>query len=361
VALVSLLLIRSTPAASTGDLADPDNPAYNGGQAVARVLATHGVTVVVARGRSALEDAHVDGDTTVLVANTSDLREPTTRSLADVASRAERLVLVRPERSVVSVLAPAVLSRTVFRQQEELVAGCATADVHPGEALGRSQAEYEQVGALEGCFTHDGFAVYLALPAAGSRPSTVLLGSTDAVTNAHVLDADNAAVVFRTLGHSARLVWYVPDFRDVTPTVDTASGDIFPAWFGPMVVLAAFALGAVMLWRGRRLGRLVTEPLPVTVRALETTQSRGGMYRRARDMSRASAVLREATRRRLAGYLGLPLGTPAEGVAPAAASASGRPADQVRWLLAGPPPSTEADLLGLAASLLALEKEIRRS
>ena len=164
----------------------------------------------------------------------------------------------------------------------------------------------------------------------------------------------------RTLGHSSRLVWYVPDLRDAPLSAQDQPEQFFPDWLGPMVLLGGFAVLAVMFWRGRRLGRLVTEPLPVVIRAVETTESRGRLYRKARDSTRASAVLRDATRRRLTAYLGLPYASHPDAVVTAMAEASGRSPDQVRWLLYGPPPSNDSDLLGLAVQLSALEKETRR-
>ena len=51
----------------------------------------------------------------------------------------------------------------------------------------------------------------------------------------------------------------------------------------PGCCLALWLLGIAMLaviwWRGRRLGALASEPLPVTVRSLETTEARGRLYR----------------------------------------------------------------------------------
>ena len=48
----------------------------------------------------------------------------------------------------------------------------------------------------------------------------------------------------------------------------------------------------VILWRARRLGALATEPLPVVVRAVETTRSLGRLYRRSGDRGHAAESLR---------------------------------------------------------------------
>ncbi len=60
-----------------------------------------------------------------------------------------------------------------------------------------------------------------------------------------------------------------------------------------------------MLWRGRRLGPLATEPLPVVVKAIETTRSRGRLYRKSGDRAHAADALRSATRARAATRLRL--------------------------------------------------------
>ena len=137
---------------------------------------------------------------------------------------------------------------------------------------------------------------------------------------------------------------------------------------GPVLALGAVAFLGLVLWRGRRFGRLVTEPLPVVVRAVETTESRGRLYRRARDASRAGATLQLATRTRLADYLGLPRPSPSisergaeQALVSAVSAVTGRPAADVGALLLGPPPTRDDHLLGLASELAALEKEVRRS
>ncbi len=191
----------------------------------------------------------------------------------------------------------------------------------------------------------------------------MLLGSTTALSNNQVTQASDAAIALRMLGHSGRLVWYVPSRLD-TPGESTGSAALVPRWIGPGLALGAVAFAGVVLWRGRRLGRLVPEPLPVVVRAAETTESRGRLYRRARDASRASLVLQQATQKRLADYFGMPRPTgsgPADhALVSAVAAASGRRLDEVGALLYGPPPTQDDHLLGLAVELADLEKEVRR-
>jgi hypothetical protein len=135
---------------------------------------------------------------------------------------------------------------------------------------------------------------------------------------------------------------------------------VWPTWLGAVLVLAGAAFLLFVLARGRRLGRLVPEPLPVVVRAGETTESRAELYRAARDRPRASAVLRRATATRLAARLGLPPSAPADVLVAAVAVATGTRTEDVRALLTGPVPTTDAELVALAQQLAHLEEKARR-
>jgi hypothetical protein len=212
------------------------------------------------------------------------------------------------------------------------------------------------------CFPYksDGGGAMVNLPAAKGRPPVTLLGDTSLITNGAVLDADNAAIALHLFGHTDRLVWYVPTLTDIAAS-DSTSRSIAPAWFEPGLVLATSAVVFLCLWRGRRLGRLVTEPLPVIVRAIETTESRGRMYRKSRDRTRALAVLQLATRRRLTAYLGLPASSAVNNIAAAAAAVSGRSYHEVLELLTSPAVPDDPTLLKLANTLTSLEKEVRRT
>jgi hypothetical protein len=365
---VAFLFVSQGPGPASSAPLDPRNPTANGAQALARVLESQGVRVDIARGQAELERAGADADTTVLVARTGLLAESTTKNLADVASAAERLVLLAPDRTVLRYLAPDITVTDARRAERDLVAtDCRTSDVRSGETLSRSQVEYRSSLADATCFTHDGNSVYLSMARHGGIPPMVLLGSTSAPANDQVTDAANAAILLRTLGHSSRVVWYVPSREDV-PAGDSGIVSLLPRWLGPVLALGAVAFLGLVLWRGRRFGRLVPEPLPVVVRAVETTESRGRLYRRARDAARAGATLQQATRTRLADYLGLPRPGPSissrgadQALVSAVAAATGRRVDEVGTLLLGTPPDRDDHLLGLAAELAALEKEVRRS
>ncbi|MBV9830567.1 MAG: hypothetical protein JOZ82_03165, partial [Marmoricola sp.] len=187
-----------------------------------------------------------------------------------------------------------------------------------------------------------------------------LLTSPDSISNRHVLESDNAALALRLLGQHPRLVWYVADPADLTAGEGFSLTTLLPPWLGPAAILLVVALLALMVWRGRRLGPLVTEPLPVVVRAVESTQARGRIYRRTNDRAHAAAILLEASRRRVSDALGLPPRTSVEAVSYAAAVRTSRDPREVRDLLGRDPASitTDARLAELGRRLADLENEV---
>ena len=131
-------------------------------------------------------------------------------------------------------------------------------------------------------------------------------------------------------------------------------------WTGPRRSrLLAVTVVLLALARGRRLGRLVREPLPVVVRAIETTESRGRLYRRSGDRARAAAVLRSGTHDRLIRRLALgPRRRPGCAGARRVGGHRAR-SPEVADILFRPAPPDDPALIHLAQQLTDLEERVR--
>jgi len=113
-----------------------------------------------------------------------------------------------------------------------------------------------------------------------------------------------------------------------------------------------------VLWRGRRLGPLVFEPLPVVVKSAETAEGRARLYHEAHDIARAADTLRAGTVVRLAADLRVGAGADTVDVAAAAARhLDSTLPDMLRILQHRP--GTEAELVRWAQDLVRLEKEVQ--
>jgi hypothetical protein len=356
--LIGLVLLRPTGQARL----DPRSAAPDGARAVVHVLDDHGVRVTQrSSGQDVADDVAAAGDrVTVVVARTDLLTPDSTAQLRAVVDRtAADVVLVEALTTVVADLDLPV-EVTATGSPSVLDARCddPTAD-RAGRAVGGRTA-YRSASASAACYPTDDGATYLRLRTSGGG-SVTLLGSGEALTNGALDDEGNAALAVGTLGAEPVLVWWTP-----VPT-PSASGqgeasltELLPrqvGWTGAQLVVV---LLAVMLWRGRRLGRLVTEPLPVVVRSVETTLGRAALYRRARARGRAAQVLKAAAGRRIAVACGLPRTAAPETVAALAAERTGRPLADVTALLSGPPPTDDVELVRMARALDSLESALRR-
>ncbi|RIK13933.1 MAG: DUF4350 domain-containing protein, partial [Acidobacteria bacterium] len=356
--------------APSGEPLGADNPGRDGGRALARVLADEGVDVVPVAGTAELLDRPVGPGTTVLLTGTAYLDAQAGADLVEHVSGADRLVVVVPDAS--SSPGPVLgldVGTAASGGGPPREPDCDDPLTRPGDLLLRWDVELEATGpdrsTVTACYpptrghgaggAREG--AVLSFPAAADRPQTVLVGLGSALSNAHVTEGAHAALGLRLLGASPELLWVVPRPGDAAAeTAPTTLWEALPRSTTPAVVVLGAAVLALALWRGRRLGPVVTEPLPAVVHASETTRNRGRLYRQARDRRHALAALRAGTRRRLAPRLGLPATTDAQTLARAAADATGLPADQVLRLLDGPVADDDATLVTTARELRSLEE-----
>ncbi|HET8959823.1 DUF4350 domain-containing protein, partial [Nocardioides sp.] len=307
------------------------------------------VEVTVARDAEALEATEVAADTTVVVTSTDQLGQTTTTRLLAHA-RGASLVLVDAGPGLVDTLGTFEPPRRVTRdggwdaQCSDPLFADLTVEVDRALAYpGR------------GCFPDDDGSLVV------ENGQVTLFGISEALTNDQVLRADNAAAAVRLLGQDDRLVWYVPTIADLPAGDGVSLETLLPRWIVPGLWLTVVATIALIAWRARRLGPLATEPLPVVVKAIETTRARGRLYRRAHDRPHAAEALRRATRARAAHRLGLQ-GPDDDALVRDVARHTGRDVADVAALLGpGAPPGTDRDLITLARGLAELDREVRRT
>lgn len=344
--------------AGRGGQLDPENPKPGGARAVAQVLGDHGVPVDIARGKRALAGAGIDADTTVVVSNPGALGESTWTDLnRRVEGGGAVLVVAGLSLPVIDGLG---LSESDLREGPD---GPEESQCSPGQPLVDGltlESEPNAAVAGDGCF---GDAQHRQLLVDQDQRRWVLTNPFP-LTNSEIDRADNAAVVLRLLGQRERVVWYVADATDTVATDAVGLSRLLPDWLIPSLWLLAVSAGALLLWRGRRLGPLVTEPVPVTIKALESTTALGRLYERARDRPHAARLLIEGSAGRLASHLGLSASLTRDELVRAVAAETGRPVEAVTTLL--PEPSriresvrSDADLVTLAQNLHHLEEEVR--
>ena len=312
-----------------------------------------GVRVVVARDRAAAERALTGGEATLVLRDAPMLSDDT---LSEIASRARHVVLIEPRSRALDVLLNGS-SLGGFADDTAVAADCAV----PAAANARNARVGELLVAgddVTGCFPVGSEFGLLSLDA-GDRSVTALDGLST-LTNATLPRDGDAALALGVLGQTDTLVWYVPAPGDADPgTAPPTLSELTPPWVTPAIVLLLLSALTAAFWRGRRFGPLVTERLPVTVRANETTEGRARLYAGARDAPHALDELRRASRVRLVRLLGLAPRTSPSDVADAVAERLGTDRARVRGILVDDIPRTDRDLVAAADRLRDLEESVR--
>lgn len=332
---------------------DPASTGPDGAHALATLLRDNGVEVIVADTVDDVEKA-ARPDTLILVAQSQYLTDST--MLDRLAKAPGDYLLVEPTARTREALAP-----------DLRIKGASTFDSNPNCTLREANRagsvrfgptdSYQAKGALVATSCYDG--VLIRYRDAG-RTVTVV-GSTDFMTNEGLLKAGNAALAMNLAGDRPRLIWYAPHRVEAETSSPTSISDLVPENMRWIVWQLWLVVLLVALWKGRRIGPLVAEELPVVVRASETVEGRGRLYRSRRARDRAADALRTATLQRLLPRLGLGTDAAAPAVATTVAQRTGSDPEYVWYHLFGPPPTSDTDLLQLARALDEIERQVIHS
>ncbi|MCV6970631.1 DUF4350 domain-containing protein [Mycobacterium bohemicum] len=354
--LIVLALIAGFDAYLTaprpGARMDPASTGPDGAHALVTLLRDGGVEVVVADGIADVERA-ARPDTLLLVAQSQFLTDTTLERLAQVPGD---LLLVEPTTRVREALLPGI--RMSAASGFDGSPDCALREANRAGAVrfgpsdtyraANARSDRQMTSCYHGAlirFRDDGRSI-------------TVVGSTDFMTNQNLLQAGNAALAMNLAGDRPRLVWYAPHRIEGENPPAASLFDLIPPNVDWIVAQLCLVVLLVAVWKARRPGPLVAEELPVVVRASETVEGRGRLYRSRRARDRAAAALRTATLQRLLPRLGLGPDAPAPAVVATVAQRGGADAGYVSYQLFGPPPATDDDLLHLARALDDIERQV---
>jgi Domain of unknown function (DUF4350) len=333
-----------------GGRMDPGATGPDGAHALVTLLRDRGVNVVVATSVADAESAARPG-TLLLFAQTQ--RVTNGALLHRLAATPGDLLLVEPTSHARAALAPGIRSSGASVRDTKPDCTLREADRAGSVDFGPSKT-YSAVGGRAVTSCYGGALVRYR---DGERTVTVV-GSTDFMTNKGLLQAGNAALAMNLAGQHPRLVWYAPQRVEGESSGSTTIFGLIPDSVIWMVLELWLAVLLVALWKGRRLGPLVAEELPVVVRASETVEGRGRLYRSRRARDRAAQALRAATLQRLLPRLGLGSDTSPPAVVIAIAQRSRSHPESLQHILFGPSPASDADLVQLARALDDIERQV---
>ena len=313
--------------------------------------------VTVVRSADALDDADVGADTTVVVTSTELLGAEHHRPPARATRPARRLVWSSPGPGTTDAFGLDRPPDRVSRSATRSAADCAD-PTYAGLSIAVDVALAYPVD--DGCFPTERRRP-ARRAAAGRRAARRRAGAEQRPGAARRQRRRRAAAA-----RPARPAGLVRPGarRPGRPTTGSASRRCCPAGCGPALWLVALAALALLVWRvAPARGRSRSSRCRSSVKAIETTRSRGRLYRKAGD--RAHAAERAARRRPGArGRAAAPRRPPRPGRPRAATSpatpAARSPRSTRCSVPRAAPPATDHDLITLADQLAELDREVRR-
>lgn len=346
---------------------DPSSATPEGARAVAEILTDQGLEVRRLDRLDELVAAAGPGTTTVVVDVGVPLPPDRLEALGE--SRTD-VVLLDPGFVLLDAFAPELALAGATEEGGSVEPACSQPDAEAAGGIAGGGSRYVPVApggaAATVCYPQgdDPAAGGSYAVVAGDRADVTVLGRPQLLTNAELARDGHAALALRALGRQPVVLWYLPDPLDpALAPPDAAPGplELLPSWV-PWVGWQLLVAGlVVVVWRFRRLGRLVPERLPAVVRSVETAEGRARLYRRSGARDRAAALLRADAAHDLGVRLGAPRGTSSREVAALVSAAIGDrwPAPAVTDVLVGPPPRDDAALARLAGDLDALRGTVR--
>ncbi|KGN30841.1 hypothetical protein N798_10035, partial [Knoellia flava TL1] len=263
IAALAAIAIATTP---PGAAMDPDDVGPGGGAALVAVLEQNGVDVETATSIGEVRDALAEGDddTSLVVANTSNLGTVAAATLRQESLGLDRVVVLSPSTEQLRALradATALPIGAAVRVESR----CDIGTVDEGDSLVGFDVRYQPGSGVPSsavCFplTLDGSGGegehgvgLVQLPSTSAHPPMTVIGTTTGFTNGAITEEHNAAIALRLLGGSPRLIWYQPDVAELAGSDDAADdGSLLPGWLAPALGLLAAALVVLALVRGRR-------------------------------------------------------------------------------------------------------------
>ncbi|MCA4132288.1 DUF4350 domain-containing protein [Arthrobacter sp. M4] len=332
------------------------NAAPDGAMALARVLEKHGVTVRTTDSLAKTADAFVDsgGDATVFLYDRNGYLDAA--QLDELSDSVGKLVVAAPRTQTLAALTKEIHQAGVLPDSAKVVdPGCSAPDaIAAGQISANSSFVYT---APEVCYTNGSTAGAYARTSNGKL---TVLGNTTLLSNGGLDKDGNAALAIRSLGSTKELIWFMPGITEVRQARDRPTiNELVPPWTTFLGLWLAVIAVAAILWRGRRHGPLVTEPLPVVVKAAETAEGRARLYQDTRAIGVAADNLRAGCLARLARHFRLGPDASADAVVDAAERRLGH-SGEARRILNSARPTNDSELVRWAQQVEHLEKEAKR-
>jgi Domain of unknown function (DUF4350) len=343
---IALAALIGSPRADQGLPLDPDSPGPNGTKALVETLRELGARVTVSS-----EPPSGNGTALVLA---DDLDQQRRARALDWVRRGGTLVVADPSSRLTRV--ETIGDTRIGPLDALLEPRCGLQAIRGVRRVSAPGGVLFQVPAgAQGCFPRDRGAWLVAQPVGAG--TVVRLGGASALVNQEIGSADNAVLITDLLSPTPE-----PLVTVLRPPPPGGGSKTLGQLIAPRVKLAlvqlVIAFLLLALWRGRRLGRPVSEPTVVRIPGSELVVAVGNLLRRARHRGQAATLLAGDLRRTLTERLGLPASATPDEVATTVAERTGIDRERALAALRPSTPRDEAELVALGQAIDTIRMEV---
>lgn len=347
-ALIALALVAGRPP-KDGEPLSPDGTGPAGAKGLVRLIEELGADV-----RTTNDVPGDDVDVVLLLSDqTTDAQQD---ELARWVGDGGTLVVADPASTFTPVPSGTVdpLGGLV---QASTPPGVCTVDAlaDAGRIDARGGLAFETEGSAGHCYGDEEAAFVVTTSVGGG--TIVGVGGAGLFTNEALGELDNAVLAAAFLAPQPGTT--VAFLQPPTPgSGDKGLSDLVAPGIKAALLQLVVAFVVYALWRGRRLGPPIEEPQPVQIAGSELVGAVGELLQQSRDPQRAGDLLRDDLRRSLCTHLGLGADSSPEVVARVTAQRTGVDAEAVYAAIAGPPLTSDHDLVSLAQTHETIRKEL---
>jgi hypothetical protein len=350
IVVLGALILGPRSGISSSDSNDPASTGPTGTKALVLLLRESGAQVSVSSSMPAS-----DHDVALLLSDTTTASQRA--ALQRWVSAGGVLVVADPA----STLAPLAQRSTSLLTVEQVGRGDCDIGVlgNLGELFAPAGATTYSVPSGSGrCFASGDQAVVVDTPSGAGH--IVSIGSASVFWNQSLDQDDNAGLAVNLMapvpGTRVSVLWGMTGDgggRDVSRADSLVSTGVQLALLQLLVAFVVYSL-----WRGRRLGRVVHEPQPVSLGGSELTSAHGRLLQQSADPDRSARLLRHDLRRQLSERLGLPRDATPTVLAEVVATRTGIDRDVLARVVTDVPVPSDDELLALARDIDSIRSEV---
>lgn len=349
IGIVLLTAIASTDNSDEFPPYDPESAQRDGTKALKLLMEHYGSEVTIG-------GTVTGGFSTTAMLFNDDLSRDEASEVLEWVESGGKLVVLDPQSGLVDILQG---DNDVLRQPLNLKPDCLSSNVNGVAQIEpthwRDYAIFESSESMR-CFPVSDGAFMVEIDRGSG--TIVLLGGGDIFTNEQIAKADNSVLAVNLFDpqQGSKITFLATEAEESAGRAGLLA--LVPDNVYTGLLQLCIAAAALVIWRSRRVGFPVAEPLPVEVPSSQLTVAIGSMLQKSGQSSAAAEVMRDDFRNRLAKLMAMDSGASPESIAEVVSRRTGIDKERLLSLLLDAQVNSDTGLVEYAKKIEDTYREV---